>query len=239
MCRRRTLLVTGSSRGIGQAIRDTLLSDGHEVIGLCRNPQWRHAPGAYHAVPCDLREGEAVAKIVHSLFKDFPGLDGVISNAGIPAFGNLEQWSIAEIAASLHMNLTSHLVLARSVLPYLKRHPQSDLIFMGSEAALRGAKQGSIYCSAKFGLRGFAQSLRQECAPAGLRVSILHPGPVRTPFFDHQNFEPGPKANNALDPQDVAAAVKLILSAPASAVFDEISVTPLKRVFRRRSTEDG
>ena len=68
--------------------------------------------------------------------------------------------------------------------PKLKRNGNSRVIYMGSEAALRGAKRGSLYCAAKFGLRGFAQSLRQECASSGVHVSIINPGMVNTPWFD-------------------------------------------------------
>ena len=59
---------------------------------------------------------------------------------------------------------------------------------MGSEAALAGTRKGSLYCTAKFGLRGLAQSLRSECGHA-IRVSLINPGMVRTPFFDDQGFD--------------------------------------------------
>ena len=59
---------------------------------------------------------------------------------------------------------------------------------MGSESALEGKKMGSLYSAAKFGLRGFAQSVREECRNSDVRVSIVNPGLVRTPFFENLNF---------------------------------------------------
>ena len=90
------------------------------------------------------------------------------------------------------MNLLSHMVMSQLLIPYLKQQSNAKLIFMGSEAALKGAQQGSIYCAAKFGLRGFAQSLRQECSKSGLSVTLINPGMIKTPFFNDLYFEPGP-----------------------------------------------
>ena len=64
---------------------------------------------------------------------------------------------------------------------------------MGSEAALAGTAQGSLYCAAKFALRGLAQALRAECARAGIRVTLVNPGMVQSPFFDELDFRPGPE----------------------------------------------
>ena len=156
-------------------------------------------------------------------------------NAGGPAFGNLEELSQRQVREYIDLNLTSHLLVARTTLPLLKRQEKSDMILIGSEAALRGGKRGSIYCAAKFGLRGFAQSLRQECASSGVRVTIIHPGMVRTGFFDDLDFAPGEATDNAVEPEDVAAAVNLVLNARPGTVFDELTLSPLKKVVRSKS----
>jgi len=103
---------------------------------------------------------------------------------------------------------------------------------MGSEAALAGGKRGAIYSAAKFGLRGLAQALRQECAASGLRISIINPGMVKTGFFDELNFKPGDATDNYIMPEDVAGAVQLILESRAGTVFDEINLSPQKKVIR-------
>jgi short-subunit dehydrogenase len=107
-------------------------------------------------------------------------------------------------------------------------------VLIGSEAALRGSRYGSIYCAAKFGLRGLAQALRQEAATAGVAVSIVNPGMVRTGFFDELDFVPGERPENALEPADVAEAVWLAVSTRAGAVVDEIDLSPLSRVVRKK-----
>ena len=105
------------------------------------------------------------------------------------------------------------------------------MIFMGSEAALHGSQKGSLYCTAKFGLRGLAQSLRAEASSRGVRVTIINPGMVRTPFFDDLAFRPGPDAYHGLETTQVARSVDMVLDADPGAVFDEINLSPMKRVI--------
>ena len=161
----------------------------------------------------------------------------MVSNAGGPAFGNLEELSSRQIEDGIALNLTSHMLVARTTLPWLKHRDQSDLVLIGSESALRGGKRGSVYCAAKFGLRGFGQSLRQECASGGVRVTMIHPGMVRTSFFDDLDFEPGAADDQAVFADDVAQAVELVLAARPGTVFDEITLSPLKKVVRNKGRQ--
>jgi short-subunit dehydrogenase len=158
----------------------------------------------------------------------------VVSNAGRGKFGSLEEHSYEEIRSLLELNLTAHAFVARAFLPLLKRGGGGHFVLIGSEAALRGSRYGSIYCAAKFGLRGLAQALRQEAATAGVAVSIVNPGMVRTGFFDELDFVPGERPENALEPADVAEAVWLAVSTRAGAVVDEIDLSPLSRVVRKK-----
>ena len=228
----RTVLVTGASRGIGAAIRERLLADGHRVIGVSRSPG--PAAARYIPVHCDLTELDAIAGTLGAVCDAHPDLDALISNAGIPSFGNLEELSPGTIQRHIELNLTSHLLVTRALVPRLKLRGGGDVVLMGSEAALRGGRRGSIYCAAKFGLRGFAQALRQECAASNVRVCIVHPGMVRTGFFDPLDFAPGDDPANAIEPPEVAAAVALILDAHPGTVIEEVTLSPLKKVVQAR-----
>lgn len=230
----RTVLVTGASSGIGHAIQEELLRRGHRVIAASRSPQPAASTDAYLAEPVDLADLDGISEAFKGILARSPAIDAVVSNAGGPGFGGLEQLSVDHIRSMIDLNLTSHLLVVRSVLPHLKRRGGGDVLLMGSEAALRGGQRGSIYCAAKFGLRGFGQALRQECSSSGVRVTLVHPGMVRTPFFDELDFAPGDGDDNAIEPDDVASAVCLALDARAGTVFDEIVLTPLKKVVQHR-----
>ena len=224
----RTVLLTGSSSGIGSATCELLLERGHQVIGIARRRQ--RALTNFFPVQADLSKLDAIDDLVRTVVEHHP-VDAVIANAGAPLFGGLEEASASMIQASLSLNLLSPILLIRALIPTLRRRTQSHVILIGSESALRGGARGSVYCAAKFGLRGFSQALRQEAAAQGVCVSLVNPGMVDTPFFDQQSFRPGPEDCHALRAKDVAETVVHILESPARMVFDEVHISPRKHVI--------
>lgn len=231
----RTVLVSGATSGIGAAISRRLLADGHSVIGIGRDftkvdfPKSRFIP-----VVLDLAALAALPERLSELSRAHPSLDALVLNAGRGEFGGLEELSYDQIRTLIELNFTHHAFVVRTFLPSFKRRRQGDLIFIGSEAAQAGRRQGSIYCASKFALRGFAQALREECARSGVRVSSIHPGMVRSPFFAGLDFAPGDAPENALEPEEVAAAVAFVLAQRDGAVVDEIHLSPLKKVIEKR-----
>lgn len=234
----RTLLITGASRGIGAKLAQIRQARGDTVLALSRHrPSWDLAPNCHH-IPFDLNELSKIDATMQKLIADFPHLDAVVSNAGNGhGIATLEQLNYAQIEASLRLNLHAHIHLSRSLWVHLKTRSPAHLVFVGSEAALAGAPSGAIYCAAKFGLRGFAQSLRAEARRSDLAVSIVHPGPVRSSFFDELNFAPGPDPKSASEVDSVAEALSFIIDSRVDSVIDEIVLSPRQRnVARKRST---
>ncbi len=221
------VLITGSSSGIGRATAELLLGRGAVVVGIARDLS-KFAPDFYRfdPVPLDLSDLNQSSSVLDRLARLHPDIDAVISNAGSGHFGQIEQFSVRQIRDNIALNLTSHLLVARSFLPVMKRRGHGDLIIMGSEAALRGKRKGSVYCAAKFGLRGAAQALADECSRANVRVTLVNPGFVRTPFFDTLNIEPLDTPGSALTAKDVAARLVGILDTPLETIFNEINIAP-------------
>jgi len=230
--RPRKIFITGTRSGIGKACAQAMLAAGHCVVGISRGaPLIFHDHYTHHCQDLAARSSPGALK---SIVKQHPETDALISNAGAGHFGSLENFSPIQIQASIEQNLVSHMLVTRALLPTLKSHPRANLVFMGSESALQGGRQGSVYCAAKFGLRGFAQALREECSGANLHIGIVNPGMVRTRFFDDLNFAPGGNPENALSPNDVVAAIELMLNAQDHAVIDEINLSPLKKVIDKK-----
>lgn len=229
----RTILITGASSGIGQAISVLLLGHGYRIIGMARDfSKAGFDSENFRSVAIDLSRLDELPARLETLLKEEQAIDGVICCAGSGRFGSLEEFSFAQISALLDLNLTSQIYLLRALLPGMKKRASGDIIIMGSESARSGGKRGAVYSAAKFGLRGLAQSLRQECAASGIRVSIVNPGMVKTAFFDELDFQHGDDPENYILPEDVAAAVFTILEARAGTVFDEINLSPQKKVVR-------
>lgn len=229
---KRTALVTGASRGIGAAISKGLLSEGCQVIGVarCMGDLFR-GDNNFKAVELDLSQLDALPRQLQEIRRESAAVDTLVCNAGYGQFGSLEEFSARQIRGLVDLNLTSQILLVREFLPAMKTQGFGDIVFMGSEAALKGGRRGAVYSATKFALRGLVQSLREECSGSGVRVSIINPGMVATDFFEKLNFQPGKDADCHLVAEDIYAAVKLILTARSGAGIEEINLSPHKKLI--------
>ena len=229
----KCVLVTGSSSGIGYEITSNLLDLGAQVIGIARNHDKSNLENKnYITYNCDVSIHDKLEILLKQILKNHPQINCLISNAGYGNFGPLENYSTLQINKFLSTNLTSHLVITKHLLPHFKRNKMGDIIFIGSEAGLSGAKNGSLYCTAKFGLKGFSEALSKDVVNNNIRVSIINPGMVRTDFFENLNFEPGDSEENAISLRDVSSTVVYILGLSRNTIVDEINLSPSKKAIK-------
>jgi len=229
----KCVLVTGSSSGIGYEITSNLLDLGAKVIGIARNHDRSKLENKnYTTYKCDVSAHQKLEILLKQILKKHPQINCFISNAGYGDFGPLENFSTLQIKNFIATNLTSHMVITKLLLPHFKRNKIGDIIFIGSEAGLLGKKNGSLYCTAKFGLRGFSEALSKDVANKNIRVSIINPGMIRTDFFENLNFEPGNDEENAINIKDVSSTVAYILDLSRNTIVDEINLSPLKKAIK-------
>lgn len=233
------IVVTGASSGIGRATASLLLEHGHTVVGLARDfSKFPCEHASFRPIPLDLSELDTLPSRLEEICAATGDVDGLVCCAGAGRFGSLEEFSYPQIRTLIELNLTSQIYVVRALLPGMKRRHSGTIVLLGSEAALAGGRRGAVYSATKFGLRGLAQSLRQECAASGIRISIINPGMVRTEFFDALDFAPGEDRSNYILPEDVADAVMAVMEARAGTVFDEINLSPQKKVVRFTPSND-
>ena len=229
----KCVLVTGSSSGIGYEITSKLLDLGAKVIGIARKHDKPYLENKnYTTYSCDVSVHDKFETLLKQILKKHPQINCLVSNAGYGNFGPLENYSTLQINKFLATNLTSHLVITRHLLPHFKRNKIGDIIFIGSEAGLSGAKNGSLYCAAKFGLKGFTEALSKDVAKNNIRVSIINPGMVRTEFFENLNFEPGESEENAISVRDISSTVTYILRLSRNTIVDQINLSPSKKEIK-------
>jgi short-subunit dehydrogenase len=205
-----TALLTGATGGIGQAIARALHGRGAKLILSGRRVDvlepLADELGA-RALAVDLASPAEIDRMV----REAGEVDILVANAALPASGRLESFSIEQIDRALNVNLRAPIVLAHALAPQMLERGRGQLLFMSSMAGKATTPGASLYSASKYGLRGFASSLRADLHGSGVGVSTVFPGFIRGAgmFADAQD-----KANVKLPPgvgtrtpEDVADAV--------------------------------
>jgi 3-hydroxy acid dehydrogenase / malonic semialdehyde reductase len=223
----KKILITGSSSGIGREVARSFLSQGHQVIGIARDhSKFSDAGDGYIPYQIDLAKIDNLEKQFKAIGKEHADIDILFCNAAIGKFKNLEQFAVNDILQMINLDLTSQILLVRAFLPIMKKNNKGLIIFTGSECALNGYSKASIYAAAKFGLRGFAQSLRAETAKSNIKVTMLNPGLTRTNFHDQCDFKPAKAKNNAIEVSQIVKIMNMLSDADDNVVIEEINLQP-------------
>jgi short-subunit dehydrogenase len=207
-------LITGASSGIGAATARRLAAAGARLIVHGQDHDRLMAIAAeLKAYPLvgDLSHPESVSRLAEEAWHLAGRIDVLVSNAGIGWAGTLPEMSGAQVARLVGVNLLAPMELTRLLLPRLLARGHGSLIYVTSIAGRTGVAGEAVYAATKSGLDSFAESLRFELAGSGVRVGVVVPGVVRTPFFDrrgrpYQRSRPRPVA-----PELVAAAIERMI----------------------------
>jgi short-subunit dehydrogenase len=177
------VLLTGASGGIGQAMTESLLRSGAQVVGVSRSRQESSQPGLSW-VQADLTSRAGISAIAE--VARVRQINVAVHAAGIPGFGRFQDLSAEQISAVLHANLAVPMLLTQALLPELTQRPKAQIIFVGSALGRIGLPGFSLYGASKAGLHGFVEALRRELADSPVRVQWLAPRSTRTSFNDAQ-----------------------------------------------------
>ncbi len=235
----RTALVTGAGRGIGRAIAVALADAGATVALTARSREQLDEVAATIAggggratvLPADLGDDDAVADLAARARATLGVVDIVVQNAGgAPPHGDFERARLAEWDATLRLNLRAPMLLTQHLLPDLRRSADPALVFIASIAGMSGSAGAAAYSAAKFGIRGFAQSLFEEVREHGIRVAVISPG-----FVDTALIPPNRRTDRTrmLRPDDVAAAVLFAVQTASTAAVAEIVLRPQRTPYVR------
>src|SRR6266571_3502362 len=165
----QTVLVTGASSGIGQAIAQLLTARGFTVYGTSRKPTGK-------LIPLDVRSDESVRACVDRVGK----IDVLVNNAGYSLMGSAEETSVDEAKAQLETNFFGVVRMVKAVLPAMRQALAGKIITIGSLAGITAIPFGAFYTASKFALEGYTEALWHELRPLGISVSVIEPGFVHT-----------------------------------------------------------
>jgi NAD(P)-dependent dehydrogenase (short-subunit alcohol dehydrogenase family) len=222
----KAALISGASRGIGQATARLLHARGYGVGLLARNGARlealaRELPGALPLVG-DVRRREDWERAVGRMEEAFGGLFALINNAGIGIMKPVAELSEEEVREVLEVNLVGPFLGLKAALPLLLRS-RGVVVNVGSLAGKNAFKGGAAYNASKFGLLGLMGAAMLELREMGVRVVNVLPGSVDTGFAGSPVGE-GWK----LAPEDVARAILFALEMPERALLSEIEIRPTR-----------
>jgi short-subunit dehydrogenase len=203
------VLVTGASSGIGAAAAELLAGAGAHVL-----VHGRDAAAVGHAasrtrgrgVVADLTTPAGIETVVAAV-ADAGGVDAVVHNAGVGWAGPLQEMPAAEIQRLVSTNLLAPVELTRLLLPGMLARGTGTLVFVTSIAGRAGVAGEAVYAATKAGLDAFAESLRFELAGTGVRVGVVVPGVVDTPFFERRGTPYTRRRPRPVPPARVAEAI--------------------------------
>ena len=190
----RVALITGASRGIGEALARELAREGvHLVLGarnrekveaLARELREKYGIRALGR-RLDVTDRTSIRDFVGAALEEMDSLDILVNNAGVGFEGPIETVEQEDYDLVMKTNLDGAFWMTREVVPVMKQQGQGMIVNISSLAGYVGLPRWSLYHMSKFGLRGFTESLRLELAPFGIHVMGVYPGPVKTGFFQH------------------------------------------------------
>ncbi|MCU1599650.1 MAG: oxidoreductase [Frankiales bacterium] len=214
----RTVLVTGASGGIGQAIAEAFAKEGAKLVLSGRRASELEALAervSGRVVVADL----SVRADVTRLLEEAGEVDVLVANAALPGSGELSEYSDAELDRGLEVNFRAPIVLAHALAPRMVARGSGGLVFISSLSGLAATARSSIYNATKFGLRGFALALHDELHGTGVAVSAVLPGFISDAgMFADTGLQP-PPGFGTRSPQQVAAAVLEALHANRAEVL--------------------
>jgi short-subunit dehydrogenase len=202
----RSVLLTGATGGLGHAIARRLRAAGAELVLTGRRSEVLEplaAETGARSLAVDLADADAVERLA----AECADVDVLVSNAGLPGTGQLTSFSVEQIDRALATNLRAPMVLARVIGERMVARGSGHMVFMSSLAGKVGPARSSVYSATKFGLRGFAQSLREDLRPSGVGVSAIFPGFVRDAGMFHDTGAKLPPGVGTVTPEAVADAV--------------------------------
>ncbi len=173
-------VVTGGSAGIGKAICERLLADGHEVVTLARRPCDIAHP-RLHGIQVDLTDRRATAEAAVEVASRFQ-VTRVIHNAGVIRPAPLPEVRLGDLDALVDLHLGCAIQLVQAALPAMAKAGHGRVVLLSSRAAL-GLQTRTSYSATKAGMIGMARTWALELAPQGITVNVVAPGPIRTDMF--------------------------------------------------------
>jgi NAD(P)-dependent dehydrogenase (short-subunit alcohol dehydrogenase family) len=223
-------VVTGSARGIGEAIALRLASMGARVVLTARDQSRlekvkqaiEDQAGSALIIPCDLTDGDAVAELGRRVQAECGRCDILVNNAGVSvARKPLVDLPVEEWDQMMQTNLRAPYLLIRALAPLMIAARSGHIINISSLAGKNVLPEGAAYSASKWGLNGLTYSVAEELRQHNVRVSVIAPGSVNTSFGSG-----GKDPKRMIQPEDVAQVVAMLVTQAPTSFVSEVLLRP-------------
>jgi NAD(P)-dependent dehydrogenase (short-subunit alcohol dehydrogenase family) len=181
----KTILITGTSSGIGRAAVKHFSDNGWNVAATMRNPDKEQEIGRWKNVKLyalDVTDQASIDAAITSAIADFGGIDAVCNNAGYGAVGIFEKGTDAQIRKQFDTNVFGCMNVVRGILPHFRMRKAGTIINVTSMGGRITFPLYSVYHATKWAMEGFTEALAFEMRPLGIKVRCVEPGPIKTDF---------------------------------------------------------
>ena len=230
----RKAIVTGGTTGIGRAIAVLLASEGVDVFVCGRDPQHLQdgltrirEVGKGDGINLDLGDSDGVDRFIAAAQDYFGQFDIAIVNAAIPAEG-VTTMDAQALRYAIAVDFTAYLATAHAAAEVMQ--DRGDIVFIGSVSAHALGGGSSVYAGMKAGVAGFAEALRKELGPKGIKVCNIEPAKTGADFqyedYSSQEQADAINAETMLRAEDIAVGVHYVLTQPRRAVVQQVVIAP-------------
>lgn len=257
-CQGKKILITGASSGIGLACAEQFAKEGADLI-LCGRDHSRlqkilnKITSQYYIkglpLAFDIRDGREVEKALVGIPSEWQDIDILINNAGLALgydklfSGNLQEWETV-----IDTNIKSVVYMTRFVVAGMVTRGKGYVVNIGSISSRTTYPGGSVYCASKYAVRALTDTLRLDLHGTGIRVTLVDPGMVKTPFFDvrlqgdQQKVQALFSGMRPLLPEDVADSVVYCVTRPPHVSIHELNIMPTDQsaahLIHRRAADE-
>lgn len=220
------ILLTGANKGLGLNLCKALLNDGHKVFAISKNTnnlsKLKDSNLRYYKV--DLRNFHQIDSALTSISNEINKVDILINNAALYLKSSFLNTKFDEINKIIDTNIKGTIFITKLTLQKLLPGP-GRIIMINSVAGINGIKNESIYCTSKFALKGFSDSLQIELKKKKIFISNLFPGGIKTSLWNKKNIYNG-NVNNLTKPEDIYKIVRFIIELPKYQILKNITTYP-------------
>jgi len=257
----KTILITGTSSGLGRATAKHFHTKGWNVIATMRTPERESELTQLErtlVTRLDVQDSQSIHKAIDAGLARFGRIDALVNNAGYGAYGPLEATPFEKIRRQFDVNVLGLFAVTQAVLPHFRANRRGTLINISSAGGRITFPLGALYHGTKFAVEGLSEALQYELAPLGIRVKVIEPGGIKTDFagrsFDFSNdptlteYQPlvqslfsvlGPIMERASQPEQIAEVIYAAATDGTDQLRYEAGADAVQMLASRRAVDDA